>query len=527
MHAFDYDKLSGREIIVRSSKKGEEIVTLDHRKLILPENTLVISDSEKAIAIAGVIGGEETGVTEETTSILLESAYFDHNTIRETSKNLGISTESSIRFSRNIGFYTTEIAINMAVSMIQEGEVSSLSDVKSDKLKESVIKTSFSNLADKIGYNIPNNKMKSILKSLEFEVQTKGDEITIKVPPFRTDVSIEEDIVEEIARIFGYDNIPSTIPKIEKNLEIPLNEITIEQKIRNNLISQGFTEVVNFSFISEKDANLFGLDRNTLIEIQNPMIEDDKILRPLLIINILKTIQRNTKKGYKNLSLFEIGRIFNKNGNFHEEKNLCIALHGKKYENWAGNMYFSYYDLKDIIDRIFLSLGIEYDTIPRKHRFLHDYISGEIIIKDEKVGIIGKIHPEITTKLEIDETYICEISLSKIEKHAKKETTFKQFKNLPISSKNISILVPKDYYVNDIVKFIKNYDTGNPNISIKEVRVMDIYEGESIPQGFKSTNILIKLRWIDEVKEETEIKVVFLNIIKDIQEKLGLSVRGM
>lgn len=528
MHAFDYDKLIENKIIVRASNENEKILTLDDREIELPKDTLIIADGKNPVAIAGVIGGKETSITEETTSILLESAYFDHNTIRKTSKELGITTESSIRFSRDIGFFTTELAINLAVNMIGEGKVSSLTDVKSTTLKEDIIKTSFNNLKEKIGYEIPQEKIKSILTFLGFETQQKNEELTIKVPPYRKDISIEEDIVEEIARIYGYDNIPPTIPRIDKNPEIPSNILKLEQTIRNKLVAQGLTEVMNFSFISDKEAKSFGISQDTIIKISNPMISEDNSLRPTLMINLLKTIKRNLNNGFKNLSLFEIGKVFYKNNEeMIEEKNLCIALHGKKYENWAGNTQFSYYDLKDILDNLLISLGIKFSVIPQKYPFLHDYISGDIIVENEKVGIIGKLHPEISTENEIDDTYVCEISISKLEKYIKHSTHFKEINKLPVSSKNISVLVPKNYYVDNLVKFIKDYNTGNPNLKIIDVRVMDIYEGPNIPQDMKSINVLIKLQWVNEVKEETEIKVVFVNIIRDIQEKLNLSVRGV
>ncbi|MEN2998689.1 MAG: phenylalanine--tRNA ligase subunit beta, partial [Brevinematia bacterium] len=336
MHAFDYDKLSGRRIVVRASKEGERIVTLDGREIVLKEDTLVIADNEKPVAIAGVIGGEETRITENTTSVLFESAYFDYNTIRKTVKELGISTESSLRFSRDLGFYTTDLAINLAVGMIGEGKVSSFVDVRGSgngALKEEVIKTSFSAIRERIGCEVPNERIKSILTFLGFELQTKGDEVIVKVPPYRKDVFIEEDIVEEVARIFGYDNVPSTIPRIEKNPEIPSNVLKLEQVVRSNLVAQGLTEVMNFSFISEKDAELFMLGKDLLVKVFNPMIAEDNTLRPMLLVNLLRTVKRNVNNGFRNLSIFEIGKVFTRVGEvFSEDKNVCIVLCGKRDE---------------------------------------------------------------------------------------------------------------------------------------------------------------------------------------------------
>lgn len=531
MHAFDYNKLIGGKIIVRPSRKGEKILTLDGREITLSEGTMVIADKERPVAIAGVIGGEETKVTEHTTSILLESAYFDHNTIRKTTKETGIVTESSVRFARDIGFFTTDIAINMAVSIIGEGKISGLVDAKHNKgetLEEVTIKTSFSSIKDKIGHNIPNEKIKSILSSLGFVTQIKGDDINLQVPAYRKDISIEEDIVEEVARIYGYDNIPSTTPKIDKNPKIPQNVLKLEQLVRKNLVSQGLTEVMNFSFIFEKEGKLFGFSEETLVGISNPMIAEDNTLRPILLINLLKTVKRNIHGGNKNLFLFEVGRVFQREEEkFSEEKNLCIVLHGKIDNTWAGPRPLSYYDLKDIVDKLFLFLGINYTVSPQKYPFLHDYISGTIEVEGERIGFIGKLHPELTVKLEIEDTFACELSITRLEKHLKKNIQFREINKLPVSPKNISVLVPKTYYVHNLVKFVKEYKVTNPNLEIIEVRVADIYEGPNIPEGLKSVNLLIKFQWKEEVKEETEIKVTFMDIIREIREKLGFSVRGV
>ncbi|MCX8029386.1 MAG: phenylalanine--tRNA ligase subunit beta [Brevinematales bacterium] len=531
MHAFDYDKLKGGKIVVRGSKEGEKILTLNGAEVSLPRNTLIIADEENPVAIAGVIGGEETAVSDTTTNVLLESAYFDYNTIRKTVREVKISTESSNRFSRDIGFYTTELAINMATHIINANKVSQLTDVKlskSNSLKETVIRTTFSTINSRIGYNIPEDRIKTILSFLGFEVQSKGDELTIRIPAFRKDISIEEDIIEEVARIYGYDNIPSTLPRIEKNPGLPSNELKYEEIIRNNLVSQGLTEVMNFSFISEKDLATYKIPFSNVITISNPMIEEDNIIKPFLLINLLKTIKRNINNGYKNLSLFEIGKVFkSESDKFVEEKNICIALHGNKYDNWAGNVKFSYYDLKDIVDRLFAFLGVRFDIVNSSYTFLHNYVSGKLVVEGEEIGYIGKVHPEITQKLEVDDAFVCEFSLTRVEKYLGKNINYSEINRLPFSTKNISVIVPKNYYTRDLVEFVRNYDTNDKNLGVVDVRIVDVYEGGNIPEGMKSVNILIKLQWINKVGSEAEIKSVFMSIIRDIQEKLGFVVRGV
>ncbi|MGC8870015.1 MAG: phenylalanine--tRNA ligase subunit beta [Brevinematia bacterium] len=536
MHAFDYDKLKGKKIIVRSSQEGEKILALDGSEVKLPEGTLVISDLEKPVAIAGIIGGEETGITENTNSILLESAYFDYNTIRKTSREIGITTESSLRFSRDIGSYTTEMAINLATSMI-EGKVSQLTDVKNDKaiytLKENFIKTSFSDLANRIGFKIPEETIKNILTLLGFEVQVKGEEMLIKVPLFRRDISIVEDIVEEITRIYGYDNIPSTLPRIDRNPMIPSNLLRLEQIIRNNLISQGLTEVMNFSFISVKDLDIFKLSREEVVEILNPMNSDETILKPYLFINLLKTVKHNLNNGFKNLALFEIGKTFKKiGGEFEEIKSLSIVLHGKKYENWYENSEYDFFDLKDILEKlsIYLKLEIKVEPLERieNYPFLHTYIAGEVLLEGKNVGVIGKVHPEITKKLEIGDVVMAELKVDLIDSIlSSREIKFENINRLPVSSKNISVLVPENCYVGTIEQFVRSYDTLDENLKIVDVRVVDIYKGPNIPEGFKSVNLLMKFQWIHRVEGEDKIKVLFNSIIESIKEEFNFVVRGV
>jgi len=540
MHAFDYDKLEGKKIIVRPSKKGETILTLDGSNIELPEGTMIIADEKRPVAVAGVIGGEETGVTDSTTSILFESAYFDYNSIRTAVKRIGISTESSNRFSRDIGFYTTELAINMAMSLLGLTNISQLKDIKTKKIETPTIKTSFKEINDRIGHDIPEKTTKAILanlgfgisQNLGFGISQKQDELTITIPPYRMDISILEDIVEEVSRIYGYNNIPPTIPKINKNPEIPSNVLAFESRIRNNLVSQGLTEVMNISFVSEKDLKLFKLsnliDDDKVIRISNPMNNDETLLKPLLIINVLKTLRTNINYGNKNLSVFEIGKVFTKSeGKPKEEKHLCIALYGKKYDNWAGKENFSFFELKDITDRLIISLGNETNVEPvNTLSFLHPYISGKLIIGGEEVGIIGKLHPEVTKNFDLEEVYMCEINLDKLEEKTKKHITFEEIKRFPVSPRNISVIVPKNYYVGKLVEFIKNYKTSK-DITIVEVRAVDIYEGSPISEGYKSVNILMKFQGVRNVQKDDEVNAEYLSLINEIREKLGLSVRGV
>ena len=540
MHAFDYDKLEGKKIIVRPSKKGETILTLDGSNIELPEGTMIIADEKRPVAVAGVIGGEETGVKDSTTSILFESAYFDYNSIRTAVKRIGISTESSNRFSRDIGFYTTELAINMAISLLGLTNISQLKDIKTKKIETPTIKTSFKEINDRIGHDIPEKTTKAILanlgfgisQNLGFGISQKQDELTITIPPYRMDISILEDIVEEVSRIYGYNNIPPTIPKINKNPEIPSNVLAFESRIRNNLVSQGLTEVMNISFVSEKDLKLFKLsnliDDDKVIRISNPMNNDETLLKPLLIINVLKTLRTNINYGNKNLSVFEIGKVFTKSeGKPKEEKHLCIALYGKKYDNWAGKENFSFFELKDITDRLIISLGNETNVEPvNTLSFLHPYISGKLIIGGEEVGIIGKLHPEVTKNFDLEEVYMCEINLDKLEEKTKKHITFEEIKRFPVSPRNISVIVPKNYYVGKLVEFIKNYKTSK-DITIVEVRVVDIYEGSPISEGYKSVNILMKFQGVRNVQKDDKVNAEYLSLINEIREKLGLSVRGV
>ncbi len=526
MHAFDLDKLKGKKIIVRSSRENEKMLTLDGIELTLDNNTLIIADEEKPVALAGVIGGEDTSITNETKNVLFESAYFDYDAVRNSVSKYKINTESSNRFSRNIGFYTTDIAIDMAIQLLSPSHFSQMTDIKTKPLENLIINTSIEEINSRLGSNITVDNVNSILSNLGFTVNAKGTNINTIVPAYRMDVSIVEDIFEEIARIYSYDRIPESFPKIRKNPSIPSNEIWFEQKLRDTFVGLGFTEVMNFSFVSERDIELLGIDKDITVSVENPMNADEKIIRPYLFINVLKNIKFNMNYGFKNMRLFEIGKVFLKNyrEEFNESKNLCVVLNNMRIDSWSQREKFTYYDLSDIFHLIFGSLG-KTEVKPVKHPFLHDYISGIVFFNGHQIGFIGKLHPMISKKLEIGDTFILELNISTIETLINRKIRFNEINRFPVSPRNISVIVPKHYYLSDLIEFIKSYEISNYDLCLNEVRIVDIYEGNPIPEGFKSVNILIKYQGMKTTQKEDNVNLVYYSLIKDIENKLGLKVR--
>ena len=340
LHAFDLEKLAGNKIIVRSTEEISNFTTLDSKERKLPKNTLMICDSKKPVAIAGVMGGENSEISESTKNILLESAYFNPSSIRRTSKALGLSTEASYRFERGTDPNNTLFAAERAAQLIAElsgGEIADgVIDEYPNKIERKEIQLRYDRVKRILGYDIPKEKIQYILKGLGLEIiSVSENDIQISVPTFRPDIEREIDLIEEIARIYGYDNIP-TISKINITLSHKVDESNFESRLRDTAISLGLFEMINNPLQSENHASLIG-DK---IALQNPQSLDMAFLRTSLIPGVLQVISNNIKVGEKNLSLFEIGNVFNKISSdgiksfddFEEKKKIIIALTGNLTE---------------------------------------------------------------------------------------------------------------------------------------------------------------------------------------------------
>jgi len=520
LHAFDSEKIENsvkknKKIIVRFAKKGEKIITLDGEKYDLYNDVLVIADEKKPLAIAGIKGGKSAEIDLKTKTIIIESANFNPKVIRFGSKMIDLKTDASVRFEHGIDPNLTEYAINRAVYLVQKiagGKITKgLTDVYPKKNLAKKIKLDLNYIKNLLGLKIPNTEIVNILKRLDFKAKTGSTKIDVVVPTFRIDVSLPEDLIEEIGRIYGYEKIPFVFPVAaltppQKNLDIFWEELT-----KDFLKELGFTEVYNYSFISQKDAENFNYNNKELIEIENPISSDFQYLRPTLIINLLKNIDKNYKN-FKEIKIFELGKVFNKT--FKEKKMLSGAITGNDF-------YFA----KGIIDSLFQKIGIanvwydEYHPTPEmsKNSMWHPKKCAEIKLNSEEIGFLG----EISQQIKIPRTIVFDIDFEKLSKLASEEQEYKPLSRYPAAIRDIAILVPFNVKVEEVLNVI--YNVGGP--LIRDVDLFDIYQGEELPEGKKNLAFHIIYQAEDRTLSSEEIDNLQGKIIRSLEENLEWQVR--
>lgn len=523
MHAFDYDKLDGKKIIVRNAKKGEKITGLDGKEYELYDDILIISDSNKPVAIAGVIGGENSKVDEKTTNILLESAYFIPKAVRNSSKKLGIKTDSSYRFERDMDPDNTIKALNYATYLIQEitgAEVSEITDVYPLKNEERTVdlKTEFIN--NTLGFEIKTEDIEKIFKLLEFNFKKTDDGYNVTFPTFRRDCYRDIDAVEEIIRVYGYSNIKETIRPIRLDYESFTSKLPIDYKIREILSNSGLYEAYNFSFASPEEVKRFNLlKEENIITIRNPISPYYSTMRTSMAPGLFNNLNTNIDKGNQNILFFEIGKIFYKDKEeIKEEKRLGIIGTGLLYKNWLGEEKIDFYLLKGIIDKLLSSLNIssEYKSTDNIN-FLHPYKTANILHKDYVLGFIGEINPYISGEKTI---VYAEINLEIIREiiSSQKKLEYREISKYPAVRKELSFVMDKNVNASIVIDEIKK------NQLVQSVDVLDVYTSSKIGENKKSVTFSFVLQALDHTFTDEEINSIMKKVIDEVAKK-GIALR--
>ncbi len=532
LHAFDGKKLEGKKIIVRYAKKGEKIVTLDEEKYDLGKDILVIADAKSPIAIAGIKGGKIPEIDKKTKIVVLESANFNSRVIRRGSKKLDLKTDAALRFEHGIDPNLTEIGINRAAFLIQKiagGKISQgLIDFYHKKVLPKRIKLDLNYVKSLLGIEIPGKEIKNILKRLEFRiVEAKPQQLLIEIPTFRLDVSIPEDLIEEIGRIYGYQKISSIFPLAaltppQRNLDIFWEDLT-----KDILKEAGFSEIYNYSFIDEKDAEIFNYRTSLnpeLVEVENPTSADFKYLRPSLIPNLLKNIEKN-QKNFREIKIFELGKIFFKK----QKKGSKKQIEEKRMLSGviSGDVF---YQAKGVIDLLLNKLGIskvwydEYQPTPEESKLSiwQPKKCAEIKVNHQEIGFLGEISPHILSDLKIESRItIFDIDFEKLSKIASEEQEYQPISRYPAAIRDIAILVPRLVRVEEVLN--KIYDAGGK--LIRDVDLFDIYEGEELPEGKKNLAFHIIYQAEDRTLSSKEIDEVQEKIIRVLEEEPEWQVR--
>jgi phenylalanyl-tRNA synthetase beta chain len=519
MHAFDLNKTSGN-IIVRTAKKDEEIRLLDENIYKLNENNLVITDSEKALALAGVMGGFDSAINNKTTSIILESANFNPTNIRKTRTSRNIITESSHRFERDIDPNLAEMAMAQAITLIKQiggknVELTALTDIYPKKVQPWSIKLDTNYANSLLGENIPVSKMKNILENLGLTLKISGKFLNCEIPTRRIDLKTQEDLIEEIGRIYGYENIKEQAPIVEVKTPPQNAKRDFENNLRDILVGLGFSEVMNYSFYGVDDIAKCGVRVEDHIEVANPLSFEQQYLRRNLISGLLKNMELNLKN-FPKVRIFEIGKKFlNDKGKFGEIPLLVGALTGDDPQKSP------FFDIKGMFQKLLQKAGIEkveYKALNEEYKFWHPTRSALVTVGGNKIGRIGEIRPQ-TLKAYGLKQRVALFGL-KIEELMKISVRGKQYKSIirfPLVERDLSMFIKKNTKYSDIPTSI-NKAGGN---LVKNISLFDVFEKE----GEKSLALRIKIGSDAKTLTSTEIDAVMKKIISALEKELKVKVR--
>jgi len=529
MHAFDLSDLEGQQIIVRRANDDEKIITLDEKEFALSNNNLVICDSNKPVALAGVMGGLNSEIKNTTKDIVFECAKFARDNVRKTSKQLGQRTDSSSRYEKGVDYYSVEIGLKRALNLISTlnaGKIACDSyDLYEGEIKEKVINTTITKVNAVLGIEVPTDTIVDILKRLDFEVIVDGDNLSVQVPLYREDMESYPDIAEEIIREHGYDNI---VPTLLKTSAITNGGLTEKQIARENLkdllVGYGFNEMINYSFVSEKEYDLFKLDKTSeqfkFIKLLNPLGEDLAVMRTSLIPSAVRAACYNiTRKNYQG-RLFELAKVYN-------PKELPLTTLPEENEVLALTVFGEnedYFTLKGIIEGILDNFcnGEKIEYVRSNKKFLHPTRSADIIVNGNVIGYLGQIHPNILNQLDADKpVYGAEIYYTQLEKLFNTKIVVKAISKFPIVERDLAVIIDNNVACADIINVIKKAG-GN---YLESVKLFDIYQGTQVGQGKKSMAFSLVFVAEDKTLNVEEVDSIIKKILKSLNYQLGAELR--
>jgi len=534
LHAFDYEKIEGETINVKKHNKNIKFKTLDEVEREITKDDLMICNSKKPMCIAGIFGGIDSGVSKETNTIFIESAYFDPISVRKSAKHHNLSTDSSYRFERGVDPNTTKYALKRAVLMIKEickGSIvsSDLIDLYPKTLEDTQIILGFDKIQKIIGQKIEKETIKNIVSSLDIKINSITESnLGLSIPHFRNDVKREADVIEEILRIYGYNNIESS-KKV--NQTIILNKENIKNKIvdsiSNHLVSIGFYEMMTNSLVSNQK-NELNKDDNDLqnVNILNFSSADQSQLRNSMIFSGLDVIKYNLNRKKNNLKLFEIGKEYHKsnNGKYLEKEKLSVFIYGDRNNlNWnTQNKKSDFFYLKGVVNSIIKKLG--FNIVKSKPLTTNNIQEGETIYyQKSEILSYGIIDDKICKKFEINENVLyAELDVNMIiDKYSDQPIHFKKISKFPEVSRDLSILIDKEVRFEDIYKTVRQI---NQKL-IKEISLFDVFQGKNLPDDKKSYGIAFKIQDNDKTLSESEIEGLMKKIISKIEKDFKAELR--
>lgn len=521
LHFFDKDKL-GNKIVVRNAKENEEVITLDTKNRILDENDIVITDGKDITAIAGVMGGDNTKIDDNTKNIVIESAIFDNISIRNTSSKLNLKSEASIRYGKGLNYEYTIMALERACYLLEKyanativGNTLIYDNIKKE---EKVVEFKTIDINNMLGINLDDEIIKKELDKLDFKYVYKDNIFTVTIPNRRLDIDPNiNDIAEEIGRLYGYHNLIGSLPTVPIKKGEYQEEVLLKRIVSKRLMSLGLNECKTYTLISNEDSNMFKYENKENIKLPNPMSNDKSVIRTSLLSSLLNIYNYNNKRNVKDIFIFEISKTYDIN--YTEDMKCSILIKGDYINNPLNTKIESdFYLLKGIIENLLTYLGYKnrYHFVKDMINDLHPGISAKILLDKDGIGIIGKIHPTITK----DNIYVCELSLTKLNKSIKK-IKYKEVSIYPNITKDVAFIIDNNISSNMIEEEIKRVGSR----LLTNIEVFDVYTGDKIEKGKKSIAYKLTFNSEDRTLTDEEVDILFRNIIDKVNIKFNSSIR--
>ena len=523
LHAFDYDKLEGGKIVVRRALAGETIVTLDGIERKLDDSILVIADCRKPVAIAGIMGGRDTQITASTKNILLESAHFDMGVIRRACRSLGLRSESSYRFERNVNFEGVLKGANRATDLLLELTGGRLSgrEESSIKVKSTVVqvKVAIADIESLLGVPVTELKAKSWLARLGFKITAKAGSLNVQAPENRVDIQADVDVIEEIARMIGFDRLPAKLPLIKTvNISVDQRPREIKEKICRVVTAAGMIEIITHNMINSKALVKCKMDPLKAIRIFNPLNQEQELMRPSMLPSMLQVVGTNFNRGQKDLRLFEIGKRYFLEG---EKETLGIILTGRRCSDWrvSKKETVEIFDLKGIFEQILKSLGIDASYEKNQFALLDEGCATSVMFEDKYLGSLGRVDRRILNNWDIknQDVYYAGLHLDEIYLLPPRILKYKPISEFPAIVRDVSIAVKKEVPY----KKIEEICSRQGGDILGSVQFIEQYSGEKIQAGYKGLVFSCQYQSTTKTLREEEVSAVHERILQALIQDLG------
>lgn len=528
MHAFDKRFLDGGKIVVRTAKNGEKITTLDGKENDLNDSVLVICDAKKPVAVAGIMGGEYSGIQDDTENIVFESARFARDKIRRTAKALNLHSDSQARYEKGIDFSCQELGLKRALNLIyttKSGDIlSGMKDVKIDFEPSKTVKVTVQKLSDVLGIDVDKNVAKNIFDTLGLKTEIDGDTLVVNVPEERDDIVGANELAEEYIRVLGYGNVKPTLFKYSELIKGEvMPRLAFADKVRYRLAGLGLYEAVTYSFTTPKAFDMLRFDENDFrrnaVKLMNPLGEALSTMRTTLVHSMLEIVSSNLSKSNKEIALYEIGNIYIPKQLPLKElpdeiPTLCIALCGEKED---------FFTLKNVLEELARGLNVDVKAVKKSVSYLHDGRSAALVCGDVELGVFGEVHPTVAKTYSISGTrvYVAEIDLSKLMSLSDDSVRVHELSRFPSMERDLAVVVDDEVVAGDLFDEIKakNYE------NLEKIEIFDVFKSESIGQNKKSVALHFVFTSYEKTLVDATVNDIMKNVLSLLENKFGAKIR--